>query len=110
MRRLAGVWLVAGYVLLTVARIPDFRSDRALWLSAWPSKAPRVAANIAAALARDGAFESAGFFALTAVALSQREQSYYERAAVFQVVRNQVQWIDTFYPLCDRPDYQPYCS
>lgn len=103
------VVLLVGCALLTGARIPAFESDRALWMAALPSTAPRVSVNVAAALLNDGTWESAGDYALQAVKLSQRPESTYERAAVLTLVKLQIQYLDTWHPVCDRPSFQPYC-
>lgn len=109
MRLIFAVWLLAGYALLTGARIPVFASDRALWMAALPSAAPRVSANVAAALLREGAWESAGDYALQAIEKAQRPESAYEVDAVRHLVQLQVQYLDTWHPVCDRPVFAPYC-
>lgn len=109
MRILLTVFLIGGCALLTGARIPVFASDKALWMAALPSTAPRVSVNVAAALLNAGTWESAGDYALHAVELSQRPESTYERAAVLALVKLQIQYLDTWHPVCDRPAYQPYC-
>lgn len=102
------LWIV-GCVALTVRRIPDFSSDRALWLSAWPSDRPRVAVNIAAALIRTGEHETGAIWALRALDLTERDASDYEREAVTAIVRRQLNYINLFIRICDRPAYSSHC-
>lgn len=110
MRILLAVWLVAGYALLTWARIPVFSSDRALWMAALPSSAPRVSINIAAALIQDREWEIAAAYSLAAVELSARQASAFENRYVREIAARQLRFIDAWYPVCDRPDYSPLCS
>lgn len=109
MKPTVAILLLTGYALLTVARIPVFASDRALWLDALPSTAPRVHVNAAAALLQAGEYERAVVEAERAVELAERPASDYERVAVRALVTNQIQWIDSFYPICTRPSLQPFC-
>lgn len=109
MKPVLAIWFVVGCAFLSWVRIPDFSSDRALWWSALPSMAPRVHVNVAAALIRDGVWESGGLYALAALEYAERPVSAYEREAVQRIVRNQLWYIDTFYPICDRPAYSPHC-
>lgn len=103
------VVLLVGCALLTGARIPVFASDLALWMAALPSDAPRVSVNIAAALLQAGEWETAGGYALQAVHKAERPESKFERQAVLSLVSQQIQYLDTWHPVCSRPDYQPYC-
>lgn len=109
MKPTVAILVLTGCALLTGARIPVFESDRALWLSALPSTAPRVHVNAAAALIQHGEYERAVVEAERAVELAERPASAYEREAVRQLVTNQIQWIDSFYPVCTRPSLQPFC-
>lgn len=109
MRLVLSIWLLVGCALLTTARIPVFRSDRALWMAALPSEKPRVLVNVAAALIQQRSWESGADYALQALALAERPQSAYERAAVHALVRKQLLWVSLSVPICDRPAYQPHC-
>ena len=71
-----------GCVLLSVARIPAFSSDRALWWAALPSERPRVAINVASAMLRAGDYEGGALWSVRAVELAKRPASAYEREAV----------------------------
>lgn len=109
MRIVLAIAIVAGCALLTVARIPAFSSNASLWASALPSNAPRVSVNAAAALLEHGQWELAGQMSLKALRLAERPESAYEREAVRAIVRRQVQYLDTWYPVCARQDFSPLC-
>lgn len=108
MTKVLGLWIV-GCVLLTVARIPVFSSDRALWWAALPSERPRVSANVAAALMQSGDYEGGALWSARAVELAQRPASAYEREAVRELVARQLNYANLFTNLCDRPSFQPHC-
>ena len=109
MTKVLGVWIV-GCVLLTMARIPAFASDRALWWAALPSERPRVSANVAAALMRAGDYEGGALWSVRAVELAQRPASAYERDAVRDLVMRQLNYANLFTDnLCDRPLFRPHC-
>lgn len=101
--------IVLGCALLTGARIPAFGSDLALWAAAYPSEAPRVSINLAAALLRDGQWDAASLASLRAWDLAQRPESDYERAAVLEIVKRQIQYRDAWAPICTHPAYSPFC-
>ena len=107
-KALLGCWLL-GCVLLSVARIPAFASDRALWWAALPSERPRVAVNVAAALIREGELEAGALWSVRAVELAARPASAYERDAVRQIVRYQLLYVHAQMPVCDRPSFQSHC-
>lgn len=79
-------------------------------MAALPSKAPRVSVNVAAALIRDREWEIAAAYSLASVQLASRQASAFESRYVREIVTRQLQFIDAWYPVCDRPDYLPYCS
>lgn len=101
-----GLFVLAG---LTALRVPAFQSDRALWWAALPSERPRVYVNVAAALITSGEFEAGALYAVRAVQLTAPPERAYERAAVATIVRAQLQWVNLFQPICERPLYQPHC-
>lgn len=105
---LVGLWIL-GCVALSVQRIPAFSSDRALWGRALPSDRPRVAVNYAAALIRDGEPEIGAIWSVRAVELAERPSSAYEREAVAEIVRRQLNYINILTPICDRPFYRLHC-
>ena len=103
-----GLWIL-GCVLLTMARIPAFASDRALWMAALPSERPRVAVNVASALLQSGDPEGAALWSVRALELAQRPASDYEREAVREIVVRQLNYANLFVGLCDRPAYRLHC-
>ena len=107
-RVLLAVWFL-GCVLLSVARIPAFSSDRALWLAALPSERPRVAINVASALIHDGNYEGGALWSVRGLELAKRPASAYEREAVTLLVQRQLNYVNLFVPICDRPLYQSHC-
>lgn len=109
MTRLLLSAIVVGGGLLTAARLHAFSSDAALWASAQPSNAPRVSVNSAAVLIGQQQFELAAQMGLHAIALADRPASAYEREAVRAIVQRQLRLIDSWLPVCSRPDYSPHC-
>ena len=96
---------------LTLQRLPAWHSNLTLWQAAvevTPSR-PRPILNLAAALAEAGDYDRAAWWSIRGLWLSDAPARRYERAAVKEIVRQQLQWIETRYPVCHQPPFSLGC-